>query len=265
LIDEQSLKIACVGLMTTLLDLTVSSDSASTRESFWVRIASEISAAIVRGVYAPGDRLPSESALAQKFGVNRHTIRRSLASLSSQGLLRVTQGSGTYVEDFAVDLVLAKRTRHRQSMMLAGVRGGLRVIESRIVRANAQQANMLQVPLRSALLALHTLGEAETRPLHFGERFFPLPRFAKLEAIVRETGSITDAFSALDVKDYTRKESRVSAHLPSATVAAHLKQPVNRPVLQVESVNIDTAGMPIEYATTWFAGDRITLTIHHDE
>ncbi len=252
-------------MTTTSLDFSSGSESASTRQSFWVRIASELSAAILRGVYAPGDRLPSEGELAQQFGVNRHTIRRSLASLSSQGLLRVTQGSGTYVEDFAVDLVLAKRTRHRQSMKLAGVRGGLRVIDSRVVRANAQQAKALQVPARSGLLALHTLGEAEGRPLHFGERFFPLPRFAQLEAIVRETGSITDAFSALGVKDYTRKESRVSANLPNATVATHLRQPSNRPVLQVESINIDTTGVPIECATTWFAGDRITLTIHHDE
>ena len=252
-------------MTTTSLDFASASNSASTRESFWVRIACEISAAIVRGAYAPGDRLPSESALAQQFGVNRHTIRRSLASLCNQGLLRVTQGSGTYVEEFAVDIVLGKRTRHRQSMILAGLRGGLRVVDSLIVRANFQQASMLQVPVRSTLLALHTLGEAEMRPLHFGERYFPLPRFAKLEAIVRDTGSITGAFLAHGVKDYTRRESRVSANLASAVVAAHLKQPVNRPVLQVESINVDTDGIPIECATTWFAGDRITLTVQHDE
>ena len=252
-------------MTTTSIDFTSPSISASTRESFWVQIAGEISTAILRGSYAPGDRLPSESALAQQFGVNRHTIRRSLASLCNQGLLRVTQGSGTYVEEFAVDIVLGKRTRHRQSMIFAGLRGGLRVVDSLIVRANFQQASMLQVPVRSTLLALHTLGEAEMRPLHFGERYFPLPRFAKLEAIVRDTGSITGAFLAHGVTDYTRRESRVSANLASTVVAAHLKQPVNRPVLQVESINVDTEGIPIECATTWFAGDRITLTVQHDE
>jgi GntR family transcriptional regulator, phosphonate transport system regulatory protein len=251
--------------MTALLDFTAYSASASTRESFWLRIASEIAAAILRGVYAPGARLPSETALAKEFGVNRHTIRKSLASLSNQGLLRVTQGSGTYVEEFAVDLVLTKRTRHRQSMMLAGLRGGLRVLDSRIVRANAQQARMLQLPVRSTLLALQTLGEAAARPVHVGERFFPLPRFARLESIVRETGSITEAFAAHGVGDYTRKENRISAHLPIAAVAVALRQPNSRPVLQVESVNVDECGIPIEYATTWFAGDRITLTIHHDD
>ena len=67
------------------------------RDSFWTRIAAELAESIARGVYPPGERLPSEHALAEQFGVNRHTIRRSLASLSSKGLLRVTQGSVTYV------------------------------------------------------------------------------------------------------------------------------------------------------------------------
>ena len=47
-------------------------------------------------------------------------------------------------------------------------------------------------------------------------------------------------------------------------VAAHLKQPVARPALYVSSVNVDPDGTPIEYACTWFAGDRVTLTVDHD-
>jgi GntR family phosphonate transport system transcriptional regulator len=74
------------------------------RDSFWTRIAADLADAIARGVYPPGQRLPSEHALAEQFGVNRHTIRRSLADLIGQGLLRATQGSGTYVEEFAVDI-----------------------------------------------------------------------------------------------------------------------------------------------------------------
>lgn len=235
------------------------------RECFWTRIAAELTEAIGRGLYEPGQRLPSEHALAQQFGVNRHTIRRSLASLCSQGLVRATQGSGTYVEDFAVDLVLGKRTRHQQNLVQAGLRGGLQVLDARTVRATAAQAAALQVPTRSTLLLLQVLGEAANQPMHISERFFPLPRFAGLEAVVRATGSITAGFAAHGVADYTRRESRITAQMPDADVAAHLRQPMNRPVLQVTSVNVDTAGVPIEFATAWFAGDRVKLTVTHDD
>lgn len=235
------------------------------RESFWTRIATELAEAIGCGVYAPGQRLPSEHALAEQFGVNRHTVRRSLASLCNQGLVRITQGSGTFVEDFAVDLALGKRTRHQQNLTQAGLRGGLQVVEARTVRASAAQAQALQLPARSPLLWLHVLGEAEHQPLHVSERLFPLPRFAGLEAVVRETGSITAGFAAHGVTDYTRRESRITAQMPDADVAAHLRQPMSRPVLLVESVNVDTAGVPIEFATAWFAGDRVKLKVSHDE
>ncbi len=250
--------------MTGITSLNLHADGVA-KKSFWVRIASEISDAIGRGAYPPGQRLPSEHALAEQFGVNRHTIRRSLASLSLQGLVRVTQGSGTYVEDFAVELMLSKRTRHHQSLSLAGLRGGLRVMSARTERANASQAAALQVPLRSKLLYMEVLGDAQGQALHVSHRVFPLPRFEGIDATVSQTGSITAAFAAAGVADYTRKESRITAQMPDALVAGYLHQPVNRPVLRVESTNIDTHGVPVEFATTWFSGDRVKLTVTHNE
>jgi GntR family phosphonate transport system transcriptional regulator len=83
--------------------------------------------------------------------------------------------------------------------------------------------------------------------------------------IVQETGSITAGFAAHGVADYTRRESRITVDLPDAQVAADLRQPASRPVLLVESLNVDPAGAPIEWARAWFAGDRVKLTIAHDE
>lgn len=232
--------------------------------SFWARIAHEIADAIGSGVYAPGERLPSEHSLAERYGVNRHTIRRSIASLCQIGLVRSSQGSGTYVEDFAVDLVLGRRTRHRQNLAQAGLPGGFEVLSSHNVRASADVAKALAVRAGSSVLHVQTLGNGGGQPLHVSDRYFPLPRFQGLDAHIRSSGSITTAFSALGVVDYTRRQSRISARLPEAAVAAHLKQPVTRPALYVSSVNVDMEDCPIEFACTWFAGDRVTLTVDHD-
>lgn len=250
---------------TTSTSFLAEPPTRAARDSFWTRIAAELAEAIGSGVYPPGQRLPSEHALAEQFGVNRHTIRRSLASLCSQGLVRITQGSGTYVEDFAVDLALGKRVRHQQGLAQAGLRGSLVVLQEQTVRATAALAKALLVPARSPLLALRVIGQAEGQPLHVSERYFPLPRFAGLAAVVRETGSITAGFSAHGVADYTRRESRITAELPDAAVATELRQPATRPVLLVESLNVDLDGTPIEWARAWFAGDRVKLTVSHDE
>ena len=145
--------------------------------SFWARIAHDIADAIGRGVYAPGERLPSEHALAQQFGVNRHTIRRSLSTLGQLGLVRSTQGSGTYVEAFAVDLVLGKRTRHRQGLAQAGLKGGLQVLSSQVALADAGVAAALTLSVGDPVLHLRVLGDAGGQPLHVSDRPFLIPGF----------------------------------------------------------------------------------------
>lgn len=235
------------------------------RDRFWVRIAQDLAAAIGRGVYRPGERLPSEHVLARQFGVNRHTIRRSLADLGQRGLVRSTQGLGTFVETFAVDLVLGRRTRHRHSLAQAGVRGGLRVLQSKTVDAEDDPARALKLATGQSVLWLQTLGEGEGHALHVSERYFPLPRFERLAEEVQRSGSITAALAEHGVADYMRQESRISARMPTAEVAQVLGQPASRPVLLVTSVNVDAQGLPIEYARTWFAGDRVTLTVNHND
>jgi len=235
------------------------------RVSVWSGIADELVEAIGRGEYLPGQRLPSENALAQAFGVHRHTVRRALAALMQRGLVRAARGSGTFVEEFAVELFLGKRTRHRQSLGRAGVRGGLRVLDGQEMVAGRDEARALGLRAGSPVLRLRVLGEGAGQPLHVSERWFPLPRFKGLQALVEASGSITEAFRALGVDDYTRAESRISARMPEPAVAERLRQPVTRPALLVTSVNADRAGKPIEFAITWFAGDRVTLTVQHDD
>ena len=251
--------------LNLLLEAKTAWRDAAPRAHSWRRIADDLSLDIGRGHYPPGERLPSEHQLALQYGVNRHTIRRSLADLSQRGLVRASQGSGTYVERFAIELVLGKRTRHAQSLQQAGLRGSLRVLQSQVQLADTEQVQALCLANGQSVLWLQTLGDGEGRSLHVSDRFFPWPRFDKLERWVADKGSITAAFSHCGVLDYVRKESRISARLPSAEVAALLDQPVACPALHVTSINVDAQGQPIEYARTWFAGDRVTLTIEHHE
>ncbi len=44
-----------------------------------------------------GERIPNEYDLAQRFGVGRSTIRETVKSLVTKGILEVRRGSGTYV------------------------------------------------------------------------------------------------------------------------------------------------------------------------
>src|SRR5579864_6911014 len=52
---------------------------------------------IWRGLYRPGDLLPSEKELGRHFGVNRLTVRQAVHALANQGHIQALQGRGYQV------------------------------------------------------------------------------------------------------------------------------------------------------------------------
>lgn len=52
---------------------------------------------IETGVYRPGDRIPTEKELAERFGVSRAVVREAVACLKADGYVTTRQGAGAYV------------------------------------------------------------------------------------------------------------------------------------------------------------------------
>ena len=67
------------------------------RYSLSQQVADQLETMIANGIYAVGDRIPTESELTAMFSVSRNTLREAIQSLTSAGILIVKQGDGTYV------------------------------------------------------------------------------------------------------------------------------------------------------------------------
>ncbi len=228
-------------------------------ERVWSQIERSLADAIAGGGVKPGARLGTEHELAGRYRVNRHTVRQALASLAARGLVRVEHGRGTFVEDMAIDYVLGRRTRFSENLAAAGLAGRHAALDASELRADAVVASSLRIAAGTRVLRLRTLGEARGMPVSVGEHFIPARRFAGIAERFAALGSLTRAFAEFGIKDYTRKQSLVTARLPDARTAGLLRQPVNRPVLHVEAVNRDSRGRPIEFLRSEFCGDRVQL------
>ena len=86
----------------------------------WQAIAARLRDDILAGRVAPGERLPNETALAGRFGVNRHTLRQAVQALVREGHLNVRQGSGTFVRELVLDYALQRRTRLSENLARMG-------------------------------------------------------------------------------------------------------------------------------------------------
>ncbi len=231
----------------------------------WWQIVQTLEKDIAEEVYKPGGRLPSEAELAERFAVNRHTIRRAVAELEKRGLVRIEQGRGIFLQEYAVRYSVGKRTRFSENLRRQQLAGGMRVVGSEDVTAAGPIAKALGLRTGSALLKVDTVGEVDGAPINFSSHYFPARRFPGIAEAVLETGSITVALRRYGVDDYERTESRITARLPDETTAQILQQPRNLPILQVDGVNVDQEGKPVEYCISRFAGDAVQIVVNDTE
>jgi len=106
------------------------------------QIVEQVEDSILKGQLKPGDQLPAERDLAQRFGVSRTAVREAVKTLREKGLVEAYSGRGTFVTkgtSYAVrqSLDLMIRTNKQEgSANLAGLR---LVLEPEIAGLAAQQ------------------------------------------------------------------------------------------------------------------------------
>lgn len=235
------------------------------RNPIWRSIAATLQAEIAKGLYRPGDKLPTEAEIAARFGVNRHTVRRGLSALIDTGLLRSRRGAGFFIAARPTDYALGRRVRFHQNIFDSGRTPSRRITRLETRPASAAEAEALRLCLGHPVHVIEGISLADGQPLAAFQSVFPAARFPGLLAMMKEQSSFTAALSACGLGDYTRAETRLTAKLASPVLALALQVKPDSPVLRSVAVNVDGAGIPVEYGTTWFAGDRVTLTLEHDD
>jgi GntR family transcriptional repressor for pyruvate dehydrogenase complex len=73
------------------------------RRSVTTQVYEQLKAQVLRRVWLPGSKLPSENVLAAKLGVSRVSIREGLQRLVSLGLLETRHGEGTFVCGYSAE------------------------------------------------------------------------------------------------------------------------------------------------------------------
>lgn len=231
------------------------------RSPLWKEIAATLRAEIARGHFPPGARLPTEADLSARFGVNRHTVRHALADLAAAGLVRSRRGAGVFVAASPTDYPLGRRVRFHQAVTAAGRTPSRSFTRLDTRPADAAEAEALQLAPGDPVHVVEGISRADGQPVAAFRSVLPAGRLPGLLQALRDTASITAALAACGVPDYTRASTRLTAKAAKPVLALQLDLPEGAPVLRSVAINHDPEGRPVEYGITWFAGDRVTLTV----
>ncbi|WP_386625535.1 phosphonate metabolism transcriptional regulator PhnF [Sulfitobacter geojensis] len=227
----------------------------------WKAIANALRSDLAEGRYTPGDKLPTEAALADRFGVNRHTVRHGVSVLVDEGLVRTRRGAGAFVAATPTDYPIGNRVRFHENLIAAGRRPEKRMLALDERAATVGEAQALQIKAGDPVCAYNGLSLADGQPIAVFESLFPLGHLAGITDALRDTSSVTKALGIVGVGDYTRASTRLTAVRATATQAIHLQVAEGDPLLRSSGVNVAGQGRPVEYGRTWFVGDRVTLTL----
>jgi GntR family phosphonate transport system transcriptional regulator len=229
--------------------------------TLWRRIADDLDRAIATGEFAPGDRLPGEVEIALRYGVNRHTVRRALAELTTRGPVRATRGSGTFVESGRLAYPIHRRTRFSEIVGGAGREPGGTLIASRLEPASRDIARDLRLARATPVVRLDIVRHASGVPICAGANYLPAERVPDAARVYEKTGSMTRTLAHFGFADYRRRTTRITGSVADAIDAARLDLVPGRPVLVVESVNVLADGSPILANRVRFAADRVELVV----
>lgn len=206
----------------------------------------------------PGDRLPSEAELCERFDVSRMTARHAIQILEREHLVHRTRGKGTFVAARPVPRLLGSPLSFTASMRQRGMLATTTVLESRYDVPSEEDVKALEIAADDRVAVLERLRCADGIPMAI-ERAVLAPQCAVVIETIGE-GSLHVAFEATG-RVPTRATAGVTARLATDRERRLLDLDDDGVVLCERRVIYDQDGGPLEHTETRYAADRYVFDV----
>lgn len=236
------------------------------------RIAEELRAAITSGDLRPGDKLPSERALAEQYGAARNTAREAIRLLLVQGLVTARHGSGVYVREpqrlfrFGSDRYTRKNretglTPFRLEAQRQGREARIDVVSIARERPPQDIAERLAVPAdEESVLHRENHYFADDEPVQIVSTYL---RWLEAQGtpLTEPSAGKDGIYGRLEELGHvmTRARDEITARMPTPAEAAVLHLLPGVPVLEVLHSGLDQNGVPFEVSRYVHRADQTGL------
>ena len=222
------------------------------------QIKALVTQSLVAGEWRPGEPIPSEIELAQRYSVSQGTVRKAVAELAEERLLVRQQGKGTFVASHAEERSQFPFLRiHPDANELKELTAKL--ISLTRVR-DAHSARLLGLSPTATVLVLTRLLTLNTAPACYEEVRLPAPRFKGLTAAVIDQHECM-LYSMYETRFGVRvlqAEERLKAVAAPREAAAALQIAPGTPLLQIERIAFTYGREPAELRSSY-----CDTRIHH--
>jgi len=215
------------------------------------RVKSDVIGRIVEGTWNPGDRLPSETALAGEMGVSQGTVRRAFDELAAENVILRHQGRGTFVSAHTPQRELFHFFHLVDGKGARQLPTTARVIDVARRRASRDETEHLGLASGARVIAIERLRTLKGRPAILEKIVLPAALFPGLGTDAR----IPNELYQLLETDYGVTIHRAVEHLKATAappaIAKHLRLPSGAPILEIDRLAETIDGTPVEWRVSY--------------
>jgi len=221
----------------------------------YVKVRDQLVDSLVRKEWVPGDLLPSEKQLSQRFAVAVSTVRAAVGELVEANVLVRVQGKGTYVSHHS-----SQDNRYRFFNVRSNDRYKERLYRELVsFKRDAATSEDLQVfrgmPTRRTqeVIRIRARFRGDAEPFAVADIVVPAHLLAGMEPAQLTDGeeSLYAIYQARYGVNIIRVAEEIAAVGASATVARLLGLETRDPVLEVRRLAYTFNDLPVERRTTW--------------
>ncbi|MEV7800219.1 GntR family transcriptional regulator [Microbacterium foliorum] len=228
-------------------------------EAVYTQIADDLRAQIAAGNLRPGDDVPTESELAERWHTSRGPIRNALAALRSEGLIETGRGRPARVvsrkASQAVDMSVPF-TRWARDL---GVTPGAQTQELSLRRAG-DRAELLGVSPDDTIVGVVRLRLLDGRPTMLERLFYTEAVGRRLLDVDTDAISITEYLGSVG-HPIVGLEHQIDAVAADDQDAALLRVPQGTPILRLSRISRDASGRIFEASEDRYLSEVVRFTV----
>lgn len=225
----------------------------------YAQLANILRQCIASGLLRPGDQLPSEAQLCERYGVSPMTVRRALNILIDEGVILAEQGRGTFVKPIA----MSAATFHLpelQHLFNEQDHTTIKLLEARILHADERIARKLSIRVGKRVIYIRRLLCTKETPSFYHREYLIYDPTRPIVEAELEVTALQQLFQGTGEAILKHGQVNIQATLLTDEEAQLLQAPQPMAAFCFEHLFYDFCDKPVSWG--WFIGraDQLQLT-----
>ncbi|HLF27682.1 MAG TPA: GntR family transcriptional regulator [Anaerolineae bacterium] len=227
----------------------------------YAQLVDILRAQVAAGVLRPGDQIPSEAQLCERYGLSPMTVRRAINILADAGVISAHQGKGTFVKP----LELGEATfglNALQNLFSDEEHTTVKLLEARVLPADERTARKLAIESGERVIYIRRLLCTEAQPAFYHREYLIYDPARPIVESELEVTALQRLFSGSGATLLKHGELSIEATILNEEEARLLQMELPAAAFCIEHLFYDFDNRPISWG--WFIcrSDRLRFATH---